>query len=305
MPDYAVYGLTLRLPFPCPALPQAADGASPDVVVADGAVPRQLEAPLAEGPAWQAETGRFLYRAGARAGRYLAEGGARVTVQRGQQAEDDLLAFYFLDTVLAALLRQRGLLVLHANAAAVAGGAAAIAGESGAGKTTTLAALLARGCAMLSDDITVLRMGADGRVEALPGAPQYHLCEDAAEGLGRDVAGLPRYAWRRMKAVVRAQDEMAARPVPLRAVFWLRCEDGGALRATRLSGADKFAVLQECVYGPLLAQEHSPVFALFAAAAEQAAVYRVTRPASRWTAPDIAQLVLERSAVSFQRWTDR
>lgn len=287
---YTVYHLTFQTPFPCPVLPAAPPAAPPDVVVQDGIVPPQLAAPAMAGANWQAEPGRFLWRGGPRAGRFLVEAGDRVIVQRGPRAEEELLAFHFLDSVLAAVLRQRGLLVLHANAAVTpAGPALAVSGDSGAGKSTTLAALLARGGAMLADDLTALRLGATGVVEVLPGVPQLHLCADAAEGLGQDISALPRYQWRRMKAAVPAAVSAAA---PLRALYLLRIGAGAEVRLNPLRGAAKFAAVQECVYGPLLPQEHPDLFRLFAALTDQVPVYRLERPAGLWTVDTLVEMML-------------
>ena len=289
---YTVFGLTLRVPFPCPPLTLAPADATPDVMVSDGVVPRALAAPHAQDTLWQAEPGRFLWRGGARAGRFLAEDGTRVTLERNPAARDEMLRFYFLDAVLAAILRQRGLLVLHANAAVTPTGAIAVSGESGAGKSTTLAALLQHDCAMLSDDITALRLGDAGRVQVLPGAPQLHLCEDSAAGLGRDITGLPRYQWRRMKAAIPTLSAMAARPAPLRALYLLQTHAGDDLCVHTLAGAEKFAAVQACVYGPVLPQEHPGQFPLLAAVADQVAVVRIERPIARWAVSDVMDVIL-------------
>jgi hypothetical protein len=289
---YNVYNLTVSVPFPCPLLTIAPEGAPPDVIVSEGTVPRALAAPHAQGNMWQAEPGRFLFRGGNRAGRFLAEGGTRVTLERNPAAEDEMLCFYFLDAVLAAILRQRGLLILHANAAVTPTGAIAISGDSGVGKSTTLAALLQHGCTMLSDDITALRLGEEGQVQTLPGVALLHLSEDAAAGLGQDITGLPRYQWRRMKAAIPTQNQMATRPAPLRALYLLQTHAGNDLRVHALTGAGKFAALQTCVYGPLLAQEQPGQFPLLAAVADQVAVFRIERPGPLWTVPDVINVIL-------------
>jgi hypothetical protein len=293
MPTYTAYGLTIQVPFACPALSPAPPGAAPDIVVAEGEVPLQLGAPQAEGVCWQASPGCFLWRGGPRAGRFLVEAGGRVTLQRGRRAEEELLAFHFLDAVLAAVLHQRGLLVLHANAAVTPNGAVAISGEPGAGKSTTLAALLQHGCAMLSDDITALRPGPDGCVHVLPGVPQMHLCEDSAEGLGYDIAGSPRFRWRQTKAAVETRSAMAAHPVPLRALYLLRTHSGDGVHIHTLTGTEKFAALQDCVYGPLLPAEHPVKFKLLAAVTAQATVSRIDRPAHHWMVDEVVARILD------------
>lgn len=292
MPTYSAYGLTLELPFPCPVLPLALENTTPHVVVVDGTVPCQLAAPVVEDKMWQAEPGRFLWRGGPRSGRFLIEDGRRITLERNPAAEEELLASHFLDAVLAAVLRQRGMLVLHANAAVTPTGAVVVSGESGAGKSTTLAALMSRGCVMLADDITALRVGSDGRVQVLPGVPQLYLTEDAANGLGRDIAGLPLYRWQRMKAAVPAQANMATQPAHLRAIYLLRSHPCADVRVCELTGVEKFAAVQECVYGPLLPEEHPGQFPFFVAVTDQVAMYRIERPAGHWTVNDIVERIL-------------
>ncbi len=90
---YTAYGLTLKTPFPCPALPAAPADAFPDVTVAYGAVPMKLANTVASddswtaGFCWQASPGRFLLRAGLRAVRFLVENGRRITVERSPAAD--------------------------------------------------------------------------------------------------------------------------------------------------------------------------------------------------------------------------
>lgn len=290
--SYRVYGLTLHVPFPCPVLTDAPADVLPDVTVIEGSVPFTLESPLAKGDNWQLASGRFLFQANRRVGRFLVENGTRVTVERNPSADDDMLAVPMMGIVLATILIQRGHLVLHANTAITPTGAVVVSGESGTGKSTTLAALLDRGCAMLSDDITVLSYGAEGQVQALPGISHLHLCEDAARTLGHDIEGLPRYPWRRMKAAVPSHEFMATAPAPLRAIYLLHMYSGDTLRISTLKGHEKFSALQECLFGPLLLQEHAGLFALLASVAEQVSMFRIERPASGWSVHKVVEAIL-------------
>jgi hypothetical protein len=289
---HTAYGLTFHLPFLCPLLPTAALDAEPDVTVVEGPVPRQLDAPLAEQETWQAESDRFLFKAGRNAGRYLVESGNRITLERSPMSDDETLAFCFLEAVLPAALRQNHFLVLHANSVATLRGAVAIGGESGAGKSTTTAALLRRGCSLLADDVTVLRAGPNGGVEVLPGAPQFSLCPDAIDSLGQDPTGLSRHRRRSTKFVIPAHASMAADPSNLRALYFLRPYDGSEVCVRQLRGAEKFDAVQDSIYGPMLPHEHSAHFPLFAALTERVKVFRLDRPANRWTADAVAEALL-------------
>jgi hypothetical protein len=61
-----------------------------------------------------------------------------------------------MDSVLGTLALLRGREALHAGAVEIAGGALAVAGPPGAGKSSLLAALVARGHRLLADDVLVL-----------------------------------------------------------------------------------------------------------------------------------------------------
>jgi hypothetical protein len=293
---YTAYGLTFELPFECPLLQPARRGAVADVLLSYAPVPKELAGAIARnddwniGLAWQAAADRFLVRAGRRAGRFLVEDGARISFERGQLSDEACVAHHFAHVVMAAVLRQRGFLVLHANAAAFKNGAVAISGSSGAGKSTTFATLLDCGCTALSDDITALRRSPAGVVEVLPGAPSFYLCEDAAAGLGRDIKALPRSPLRRAKAVVPATG--AARSTPLVALYFLEALAQDFVTTRQLTGAEKFFALQECTYGPLLPVQNAAQFETFSAVAENTPMWQIRRPHDRWTVAEVARVVL-------------
>ena len=92
------------------------------------------------------------------------------------------------------LLHRRGLLCLHGAALRINGRTIALLGESGAGKSTTSAALIIRGAIPLSDDLVVLRPQ-DGGFVVEPGSAGFRLDETATEKiLGADTT-LARLPW--------------------------------------------------------------------------------------------------------------
>lgn len=294
MPAYTAYQLTLSLPFPCRILPPADPGSIADIEVVEGPVPRYLDNPYTADTTWQAAPDRFLWRGGRKSGRFLVENGSRITVQRNQATDDELLAFHCLDSVLAAALQQRGLLVLHANAAIVSGEAIAVSGPSGSGKSTTIAALGLHGCTMLADDITALRLTPSDIVEVVPGISQLHLCDDAAQGLGKNLAGLPRHQWKRMKAAI--PTPVAPEATPLRSLYLLGTHPDQDVYLDELQGSSKFAALLDCVYGPLLPPEQIRQFALFQAVATQVRIFHLYRPQSGWTVGKVTEAILNSEA---------
>ncbi len=289
--SYSIYGLTVRVPFPCASLPPALPTVLPDVCVEEGMVPNILPHALLVGDGWQAAPGCVLVQGIPGVGRFLVEDGRHVTLERAPTAHDDALAVQFLDAALALALQQRGVVVLHANAAVTPGGAVAIGGESGVGKSTTLAALLAHGCTMLTDDITVICRRTDGGLEVMPGMPLVPLTDHSAAQLGQDISGLPRFPWRRMKSLLPTRTHMASAPAPLRALYILQVHEDDTVHVQPLRGVEKFAAVKHQLYGPLLPTQHTLIFPLLCAIVRQVDVFDLRRPAQRWTAEELVEVI--------------
>ena len=180
--DYVAYGLRIRSTLPLPFLRWAgpADG-EVSVEVDVGTTPRELPAGAVKWPAWQAMPGRYLTnRAGV--ARYFVADGRRIVVEP-QGGNDAEIGAALIGPVLAAVLQQRGIITLHASSVATPGGAVLFLGRSGAGKSSTLAALVKSGYTMMADDVTGVVIE-DGRPLAIPGFPRVRLLGDSLAKLG-------------------------------------------------------------------------------------------------------------------------
>jgi hypothetical protein len=120
---------------------------------------------------------------------------------------------YILGQVLPLTASLQGLEIFHAGAVAVEGGVIAIAGASGAGKSSLAAALVASGAAtFFTDDVLAVDAGAFGLV-AYPGTNLIGVPHERAAILPSSLrVGEP---WRSdgRKAVVRVHGERRALPV--------------------------------------------------------------------------------------------
>ncbi len=116
-------------------------------------------------------------------GDFIIFGGREIIVYPSPGADFRLIRRFIIGTVMAILLYQRGVLVLHASSVKINRKAVAFLGESGSGKSSIAAALQTLGHEILSDDITPLKFGPDG-IQALPGYPQLKLSQEVARVLG-------------------------------------------------------------------------------------------------------------------------
>lgn len=175
---YRAYGLTIASQIELPELEPSAP-ASVDVLITVG--PIDLPKPSPEtGTAFRFEP-RQQYLAWQTVGAFLITDACRIEVEPAPGVDDALLAFPLLGPVMALLLHQRGLLILHASAIAVGGKSAVFMGDKGAGKSTTASAMIRAGHRLLTDDVVALDLAEQPMI--VPGFPQLKLTADAAAAI--------------------------------------------------------------------------------------------------------------------------
>lgn len=251
---YAVYGLTLEcnVSLRSRGLRSVGTG-SPDVIVewagvagdADSTAPEAhtiVEATggwLAVSPSPRPEEGwtRLRFGYGAHHVQFDVEpSGTRVVVTWTPEVPPVHVCTLLLSTVMGYLLFRLGRLALHAGVIEWRGAAFVVAGVQGAGKSTTVTALIQRGCAARSDDVAVLAKQAGGWA-VFPGLPGIRLTPQAREALGIPAAAaaplwprsprLPGVDYGRLedKGVVSfaggAAHAAGAAPLPLAGIFLL------------------------------------------------------------------------------------
>ncbi len=178
---YKIFGLSIQSEIALPDLDEVRSEGSPDVAIRLGRVPRLLDGEEPQGLSVSAN-GAILNMIGV--ARYWITGGSEVLVEPCSGATERNLRLFLLGSAFGAILHQRGLLPLHANAVEIGGRAIAFMGHSGAGKSTLAAWFHDRGFKILADDVCVVRIQ-DGRVLAHAGIPRLRLWKDALERTGR------------------------------------------------------------------------------------------------------------------------
>jgi hypothetical protein len=161
---------------------------------------------------------------------WIEKGGARVWCRSAPGATSEDTATYLTGPVLGFILRLRGDLALHASAVQIGGGALAIVGPHGAGKSTTAAALVTRGFSLVTDDVLRVRHAASGWI-AEPYAPGLRLWPDAVSMVLGPDSSLPRLTPTWDKRVLRVDAfnvAAASEPVPMCAILFIEQADPAA-----------------------------------------------------------------------------
>lgn len=221
---YQAYGLRIRSAFELPG-PRAA-GRRADVTIQRGAFLCDL--PAGDADYWfRVVDGQVVvYSAGVAAG--LLEEGRAVTVDPAPGVHGALLQSFLLGPVLAFLLHQRGLLVLHASAVEIGGRAVAFLGPPAAGKSSTAAALYARGHAVVADDLVAVQT-AGARPAVFPGFPLLRLCRDAWDRYAAREAAWDPSAVDEGKSVWAAGQGFQSERLPLQRLYVLESGDRSAI----------------------------------------------------------------------------
>ena len=116
-------------------------------------------------------------------GRFRVRAGREIQVTPAPGADPTLLRLYVEGMMMAVLLHQRGLYVLHASVVEIGGRGVAFLGHVGAGKSTMALALERRGCRLIADDNAAVDL-ALGKYEIIPAFPRVKVYPAIAHTLG-------------------------------------------------------------------------------------------------------------------------
>lgn len=273
---YRVSGLTISAERPLPYLhPWSLAGEAdariifapvPEREAARGVGPFQIHAPdLVD----LALPGRPIIR---------IEGGRSITVAPQPEMGEGELQTLLFGPAFAVLLHQRGQPPLHAGAVRVGEGAIAIAGHSGAGKSTTTRALVRRGYGFLCDDQLVVEPETG---LAHPGFPAMKLWSRSAQFFGDGVVESSRVRPGFDKFHISAGEAFAPEAVPLQALFVLVPDPSiQQPEVERLKGPLAVAALGELVHFSEVAAamgDRRPAFLWASLLAGCVPIYRVPR----------------------------
>lgn len=266
---YLLYGLRVDTDRPLPGLAAEPGPGAPDLRIWLGSVPAGVFGASPEVPwhlpdhatapgadptlrAWRTVDGaayRLEYADGVEV-RVDASGSSIACTWPAELTLEDA-ATYLLGPACGFVLRLRGVTCLHASAVSLGGAAVAICGPAGAGKSTTAAALAARGRPVLSDDVVPL-LDTPGGLFARPAYPHLRLWPDAVRALRGEGADLPPLTptWDKRFLDLAAEGAFHGEPLPLAAVYLLGGrEDGpGAPRLERVPPGEAVLDLVANVY---------------------------------------------------------
>lgn len=281
MPDYCLCGLHIASDFALPGVPAWQGTRAPDVTISAGDVPDRL--PGTHGNTFQVAADDRVRLYFPRVGAFLVEGGSRVTFAATPTATSKDIALFLLGSVFGLICHQRGLFPLHASAVEIGGRAFAFAGDSGAGKSTTAAALVQLGHPLLSDDLSVIDFS--GKTQMLVStSPTQKLWRDSLLALDIEAGGRVRPQLDMDKFERHVGGAFGATPRPLAAIYHLETDaDDGRPMIEPIAGAQALQMVRRQIYRLQAAQEmgmESRLFLQSATIASAVPQFTLRRPRS-------------------------
>ena len=176
--------------------------------------------------------------------RYLIGHGDCITIDPYAQADEDSLRVFLLGSCMGALLMQRDLFLLHANAIKMGDACVSFSGNSGAGKSTLSAAFMNRGYSVLADDVCAINQA--GHV--IPSFPQVKLWEDSSQKLEIETDTLRRIRPNLEKFSVPLQEQFYTKNLPLKVLYILNSHNQDSFEFESIEGMHKMLPLKNNTY---------------------------------------------------------
>lgn len=233
---YSAYGLCIASPIELPELSASKTAVARNSAGAtrDDAVVIELDRiNLSEGSgsdrilAWAKPGDACLHYRGAATFHLI--NGCRVVVDTHPEADSRAVRLFLLGPVMALLLHQRKMLVLHASAVVVDGEVIAFAGEKGEGKSTLAGAMTAAGYPLFCDDVLAIDLRRPDQIVAHPGFPQLKLMPDSAAQIGLSATDLPRVHPDYEKRAARIDRKSTSLALHVKRLFILQTADQDAI----------------------------------------------------------------------------
>ncbi len=277
--NYLYGGLIFRSSVPLPLMPHSCDLGSVDVNVTFGPLPAPTAACLRAKPHFAMYADGTAILRSPHGIRMLIDNGRMLRIEVPEGVDARLVQSWLIGPGLGLIMHQRGVPPLHACAVSRAGRAVALAGDSGAGKSTTARALMQRGHDLIAEDQAIID---PAEAMLFPGVPDLRLWAVAAQRFGERTEEHARVGMHENKFTIsssRAQFDQT--PRPLAALFVLSSELADMPVSTRLRAGPAAHALHRHIYRQRLATfmgRGAEMFGWATALAARVPVYAVRRP---------------------------
>lgn len=232
------FGIIIESQIELPELFTTAADMAPQVKISLGHVPKKLDNAITGNPWYEIANGKFLLRVEGIADYYVTDGNA-ITIEPNEKATQEDIRVFLLNSVMAQLLHQRGLFLLHGSGAIIKNKAVLFLGSSSTGKTSITLDLYQRGYPLTGDELCAVTIE-NRKPKLLPGIPQLNVWEDTLVKSGEMTSeyqtirnGINKYA-------VSVKENFCMDAAEISDIIILNNNNSQKLNLKQLQGAQKF-----------------------------------------------------------------
>lgn len=244
---------------------------------------------------WEAAPRRFLMKINGVAN-YLAKNGDTILIERADEdVDDDAVTAYMMGSIMAAILQQRKVTLLHGSSVQMNGRAAIFTGKSGAGKSTLAAKLMIRGYALIADDVAAITKKKDLGLSVTPAFPTSRLWQDALEKVSLEEKVKQRVRPELDKYLV-STDNYCDALQPISAIYILRQVNDPSIKITRVEKRESHHLLNLQGFRNGFLKGHASFahhFQTMVDMANEIPVFEIFRPRNGFELDALADAVIE------------
>lgn len=235
---FTAFGIVIESQIELPELFTTGIDMPPQVKISFGHVPRKLDNAITGNPWYEIANGQFLLRVEGIADYYVADGNA-ITIEPNEKATQKDIRVFLLNSVMAQLLHQRGLFLLHGSGAIIKNKAVLFLGSSSTGKTSIALDLYKRGYPLSGDELCAVTIE-NGKPKLLPGIPQLNVWEDTLVNSGEIIGQYKTIRNGINKYVVSVKENFCMETPEISGIIILNNNKSQVLDSKQVLGAQKF-----------------------------------------------------------------
>jgi hypothetical protein len=279
---YEAYSLTIASEFELPLVRIEAT-LSPDVTIALAELKEPTSIYQTYDGVWYAFSEEGVFLKYETIGAYLIKNGTHISfspVTKPSDAKVYIIAL--MNTVMAILMFQRGLVTIHGSCVAVRQQAFIFVGHKGQGKSTMAGFLHAAGNELISDDVCAIEMDKNRGPYVYPSFPSMKLWPDAMNFLEIDAEKYKKVHNMAEKRLIGNVENFSSSPVQLGGIILL-FYDNSKCSVTRIAGHEPLIELLPHQFVNRFFEKQPVCYAQqlylqLASLLQEVPVYRLTRP---------------------------